>query len=608
MTARDTGPLTRYGARMNSGSDTSAELVWDDDGTPRSGRFGDIYFSPEDGLAESRAVFLEGCGLPGAFAGRDHFCVAELGFGTGLNMAALLMLWREHAAADARLSLFSVEGFPLSRDEASRALSAWPELAPAAEALLAVWPAATPGMHRLDLPTFNATLDLAIGPVGQGLSSWTGLADAWFLDGFSPATNPEMWSPGVMARIAMLSRPGARLATFTVAGAVRRALAEAGFSVEKRPGHGRKRERLEARLAGDAASPAVPDDIVIVGAGIAGAALARALAAQGRTFEVIDAEGPGAGASGFDAALVTARLDVGDRDLASGYARALERAGQLYAQIDGAVVVEGVLQLPGRDRDIERHQRIVKQGIWSPGQMRALSPAEVSDRVGEPVGSAALFMGDARVIRPEGVLAAWLPDEVTRASVARIERDGQGWALFDAANALIRRAACVIVASGAGTRSLLSLPLQPVRGQVEVADGVSAPAPLAWGGYAIPTGGGLLFGATHDRDDEGVDIRPGDTRRNLATLAASLSQLAEQAGQAPLRSRAAIRATTPDRLPVAGRVEDGLYVLGGLGSRGFCLAPLLAEHVAALVLQRPSPLEAAMAQRFAPSRLRGTRL
>ena len=591
---------------MNSGSDTSANLVWDDDGTPRSGRFGDIYFSPEDGLAETRAVFLDGCGLPDAFAGRDHFCVAELGFGTGLNMAALLMLWRAHARPDARLSLFSVEGFPLSRDEAARALAAWPELAPAAEALLAVWPAATPGLHRLDLPAFNATLDLAVGPVEQGLGAWSGQADAWFLDGFSPATNPDMWSPAVMARIAALSRPGARLATFTVAGAVRRGLAEAGFAVEKRPGHGRKRERLEATFAGEAAAPNAPETIVILGAGIAGAALARAFAAQGRTVEVIEAKGPGAGASGFDAALVTPRLDVGDLDLASGYAQALERAGQLYARIDGAVVAEGVLQLPGRDRDIERHQRVAEQGIWSPGHMRVLSPAEVSDHLGEPTASPALHMADARVIRPARVLAAWLPEGVTRATVARIERDGEGWSLFDAGGSLIRRADCVIVATGAGTRSLLSLPLQPVRGQVEVAEGVKAPAPLAWGGYAIPTGEGLLFGATHDRDDEGVEVRPDDSRRNLATLAGCLPQRAEQAEAAPLRSRAAVRATTPDRLPVAGPVDEGLHVLGGLGSRGFCLAPLLAEHVAARVLGRASPLPVAMAQRFAPSRLSGT--
>lgn len=588
---------------MTPSSDTSADLVWDDDGTPRSGRFGDIYFSPEDGLAETRAVFLDGCGLPDAFAGRDHFCVAELGFGTGLNMAALLMLWREHAAPGARLSLFSVEGYPLSRDEAARALSAWPDLAPAAEALLQAWPPATPGMHRLDLPAFNAILDLAVGPVEQGLSNWTGLADAWFLDGFSPATNPDMWSTAVLSRVAARSRPGARLATFTVAGAVRRGLAEAGFTVDKRPGHGRKRERLEAVRDGDPDTKGPPADIVILGAGIAGAALARAFAAQGRTVQVIEAEAPGSGASGFDAALVTPRLDVGDADLAAGFVQALARAGQLYDAVEGAVLARGVLQLPGRERDIDRHARVAEQPIWQDGHMRVLSPGEASDRLGEAVDTPGLLMADARVVRPRVILSAWLPEGTTRASVARIERHLEGWALYDAEGAVIRRTSCLVVAGGAGAGALLpDLALQPVRGQVEVAPGVSTPLPVAWGGYAIPTGNGQLFGATHDRDDTGVEVRAADTMRNRAALAARLSGLADRAGQGPVISRAATRATTPDRLPYAGVIEEGLYVLGGLGSRGFCLAPLLAEHIAALCLDRPSPVTEAFSRRLDPRR------
>lgn len=588
---------------MTPDSDTSADLIWDDDGTPRSGRFGDIYFSPEDGLAETRAVFLEGCGLPGAFAGRDHFCVAELGFGTGLNMAALLMLWREHAEPDARLSLFSVEGFPLSRDDAARALSAWPELDPAVRALLAVWPRATPGLHRLDLPAFNATLDLAVGPVEEGLSSWTGSADAWFLDGFSPATNPDMWSPAIMAQVAAHSRPGARLATFTVAGAVRRGLIEAGFTVDKRPGHGRKRERLEAVRDGTPAPDAPPADIVILGAGIAGAALARAFAAQGHTVEVIEAERPGSGASGFEAALVTPRLDVGDADLAAGFAQALERAGQLYDVIDEAVLAHGVLQLPGRDRDIDRYAKVAGQPIWQDGDMSVLSIQEVSDHLGEAVETRGLLMADARVVRPAAILAAWLPRGTTRAEVARIARGSEDWILYGPDGAVLRHTACLILAGGAGTAALMpELPLQPVRGQVEVAPGVAAPPPVAWGGYAVPTGEGLLFGATHDRDDTGTDVRAADTERNRAALAARFPDLADRVGPRPLMSRAAVRATTPDRLPYAGRLDDGLYVLGGLGSRGFCLAPLLAEHVAALCLDRPSPVPGALAGRFDPHR------
>ena len=172
--------------------DRSPRLLWTDDGAPRSGRFDDVHFSREDGLAESRAVFLSGCGLPDIWRERRRFTVAELGFGTGLNIAALLGLWRQERPQGGRLHIFSVEGFPLSRDEAARALAAWPEIADAAEALLAAWPQATPGLHRLDLPAFDAVLDLYIGPVETALDQWAGQANAWFLDGFAPSTNPDM--------------------------------------------------------------------------------------------------------------------------------------------------------------------------------------------------------------------------------------------------------------------------------------------------------------------------------------------------------------------------------------------------------------------------------
>ena len=178
--------------------DLSPRLVWADDGAPRSGRFGDVYFSREDGLAESRAVFLSGCGLPEAWQGRGRFTVAELGFGAGLNIAALLTLWRAHRPPGGRLQVFTVEGFPLRREAAARALSAWPELEAAASALLAAWPEPTPGFHRLDLPGFDAVVDVAIGEVERALAQWSGRADAWLLDGFAPAANPAMWSEAVL--------------------------------------------------------------------------------------------------------------------------------------------------------------------------------------------------------------------------------------------------------------------------------------------------------------------------------------------------------------------------------------------------------------------------
>ena len=582
----------------------SPRLNWTPEG-PRSGRFGDVYFSREDGLAESRAVFLAGCGLPGAWAGRERFTVAELGFGTGLNIVALLDLWRRERPDGGRLHVFSIEGYPLSRGEAERALSAWPELADATSALLAVWPEPTPGFHRLDLPAFDCTLDLAFGDAQWALERWSGAADAWFLDGFAPSTNPAMWSDGVLDRIAALSAPDARIATFTVAGAVRRGLAARGFAVEKRPGHGRKRERLEARGTRPAAASGTPS-VAVVGAGVAGAALVHAFRTLGTEPVVVEREAPGAGASGFPAALVTPRLDVGDTAIAALFAQALARAGALYGATPGAVLAREVLQLEQAPRDARRYARVAEQEIWPAGAMTVLGPADCAVRLGEPVEAGGLLMRDAHVVRGEAVLEAWLSGaRLLRRTVAGLERAGSGWRLTDPAGEVIVEADVVALAAGWGAADLMpALQLSPVGGQADWVKDATAP-PAAWGGYVAPAADGLLYGATHERGR--ADLRPSDagSRANLATLAARLPRLAESvAARGPSARRTAVRAVTPDRLPLAGRLDDGLFVLGGLGSRGFCAAPLLSEHVAAIAVGAPSPLPLDLAVRVAPGRFK----
>ncbi len=593
---------------MTPDDDASPLLTWTEEGEPRSGRFGDVYFSRDDGLAETRAVFLEGCGLPDAWMGRDHFTVAELGFGTGLNIAALLDLWRRTRPEGARLHIFSVEGFPLTAAEAARALGAWPELAVATEALIANWPAATPGFHRVDLPGFDAVLDLAVGDAAWALEQWSGSADAWFLDGFSPALNPGMWSPEVMALIAERSAPGARLATFTVAGAVRRGLAEQGFVVEKRPGHGRKRERLEAHLR-SVFEPSPPPRVAVIGAGIAGASVVRALKAQGVSAMVFEGERPGAGGSGFPAALVTPRLDAGDVDIAALHAQALERARHLYAAIPGAITGHGVLQLPQAPRDAARFEKIVRQPIWTGDDMAVLDEGAASAVAGEATGQGGLLMKGAFALRPAGVLSDWLADADLRPErVTRLDRADGRWRLIGQNNAALGEFDAVVLAAGWGSAALLdgfdqTPRLSPVRGQADWVEEDVTVHPMAWGGYAVPTGQGVLFGATHDRGDTDTAPREDDSARNLATLEARLPALAKRiAAAGPVQHRAAVRATTPDRLPVAGALDDGLYVLGGLGSRGFCVAPLLGEHIAALILGQPSPLPCDLAARVSPRR------
>jgi len=591
-------------------SDSSqSPLVWREDGLPQSRLYGDVYFSSADGLAETRAVFLDGCGLPGAWAARDRFVVGELGFGTGLNIAALLDLWRREkpardAEGGARLNIFSIEAHPITRDEAARALAVWPQLGEAAQVLLDHWPSPARGFHRVDLPGFDATLDLAVMDVSEALAAWSGQADAWFLDGFSPALNPAMWSEEILAAVAARTAPGGRAATFTVAGAVRRGLAAAGFAWEKRPGFGRKRERLEATFPGDVATPARPKSLAIVGGGIAAAALARAARAEGLAVTVFDADQ--AKASANPAALVTPALDAGGGPRAALPAQALARAAALYDALHGAVLARGVLRLATGPRDPDRFAAVAEQDLFAAGEMTVLAAEDASAALGEPAAGA-LRMDLARVVDPATVLAAWRGD-VVATEAARLEKVEDGWRLFGADGALLATADAVVLAAGADLARLWpEAPIRPVRGQTSWTGPTDlSVTPAAFGGYAVPTpDGGVLFGATHDRGETASELRDADHARNQAALAKGRPELAARLADMPLHGRAAVRATTADHLPLAGPVPQapaGLYVLGGLGGRGFVTAPLLAEHVVALMLEAPSPLPRDLVALVAPNR------
>lgn len=587
----------------------SADLEWTADG-PRSACYDDIYFTTE-GLAESREVFLKGCGLPQAWAGRSHVCVAELGFGTGLNIAALLHLWRHARPPGARLSIFSVEAHLMGRAEAARALAGWRgELGEAVDALLDVWPEPRTGLVRRDLRAFDATLDLYLGEVGEALRRWSGPADTWFLDGFAPSRNPQMWRPEVLAAVGQLSAPGARLASFTVAGSVRRGLAEAGFELAKRPGFGAKRERLEGWRPGPAPAPSGPRRALVIGAGIAGAALARAYGRRGFVCTVIDATGAGAGASGNPAALVTPRLDAGLGPTAELHAAAFARAADLYRrETPDAVITEGALQLGRTDRDAERFGRLAGWDGFAPEALRPADRREAAGALDEDGAAASLWITDALVVEPAAVLAAWLRSAaVLQARVARVAREDGLWACYDAEDRRLAEAEVLALCAGAEAGALLpGLDLQPVRGQLEfTAEPLFTGAAAAWGAYAIPLrGGGVLFGASHGRGDADRALRPAETAANWEALAERRPRLAERMRALPpgrLKARAAVRAATRDHLPLAGTTAAGVQVLAGLGGRGFTLAPLLAEHLAAQATGAPSPLPIDLAARLAPLR------
>ena len=586
---------------------------------PHSARYDDTYYSGEDGWAECAHVFLDGNRLAERFAALNEgavFVVGELGYGTGLNVAAAMTAFAARGHGRGRLAVFTVEGHPLDRAafaaHAASASARWPEAGAALTALSDAYPEPRDGFVQTR-PAPDVTLTIGFGEAADVLARARCRADAWFLDGFSPARNPGMWTAEVLGAVARLSKPDATAATFTVAGAVRRGLAEAGFAVAKAPGFGRKREMLTATLerrppARAASRDAAPDappggPVAVMGAGIAGAATAWHLARLGQRVTVFDPGGPGAGASGNPGGLVTPRVEAADTPIARFYRDAYAYALGFYAE-----AAPSAFAWAGATVRMEagRAGKVLASGLWAGSELEA-----------RPDG---LFAPDAGVLRPADAVAALLGDAPVR-DAGTMTREGDGWRVDGAAFASVVVAAPVLAAS---LDLGVPAPLSGHRGQIDVfggrADGI-----VTGDGYVAPLGGGAMAGATYAPAplDAVPAPDPADTAANAATAARLTGRSAGQA----VASRAAVRAATPDRHPLAGPVPDipamrrshaplrhgaaptaapahvpGLFVLTGLGSRGLVTAPLLGAHAAALIAGAPSPLPTDAADALHPAR------
>lgn len=610
----------------------SPDLEWSVEGVPRAPAFDDIYFSKAGGLAEAQAVFLAGIGLPEAWRNRDRFALCELGFGTGLNILAVWKAWKEARLPHAILHISSIEAFPLARCDAARALAQFPELGELANRLLARWPVHAYGPQRLWFPEDGLSLTLWIGDAERVLGGMGGdRFDAWFWDGFAPARNEAMWGEGIARQIARLSKPGARLASFTVAGGVRRALESAGFAAEKRPGFGAKRERLEAVFAG--AQPArteiypynvvSPKRVAVIGAGIAGAATAQALARRGVEVVVLDeALTLGAGASGNPAGLVMPRLDRGDGPLTEFFLASYLAAIATYQEL-GALDACGVEERAGA-REAEALADLLDDPPLPQDWFAALGDSALHKRAG--------------LVRPGAAIEPMLRGAhmMFEAQVGAIDpTDDGGWVLRAPDNRAMLKADAVVLACGAALRRFAPASFLPIglsRGQIEWGAGTAPGHALTRGSYVAPFDGGVLFGATFDKvEHEAPVAAPALQSRmqNIQMLAALAPEIAASVRAESLTSRVSYRATTPDRAPVAGSLPDaeawlaqyadlahgraapgdapppayrGLYVLGGLGARGLTSAPLLGERLASEMFGEPQVLSARTLDALHPAR------
>ncbi len=590
-------------------------LDWTDENAPRACAFGDVYFSREGGLAESDAVFLTGCGLPDRWRDRSRFSICELGFGAGLNVLALWRAWKKTRLPHAQLHICSIEAYPLGATDAQRALSQFPEVADLAGQLLNHWPVRAYAPQRLWFEADDVSLTLFTGEAAAILGGLEARFDAWLLDGFAPARNPAMWSPEVFNHVARLSAPGARLATYTVAGDVRRGLEAAGFAVEKKLGFGSKRERLEARAPATAIAKRTiypyaarhPRRVAVLGAGIAGAACAHALARRGVETIVLEAElAPGAGASGNPISIVMPRLDRG------GVLSQFQIAAYLHAvrayEALGVFARTGVEQHAAGQREAEALADLIADPPLPEDWFRGAGPAS------------ALHVR-AGLVRPRSAVEAMLAGAqvIYESPVDSLERAGYGWVMRAADKRALLKADAVVIACGpALTRfeAARFLPIELSRGQIEWGEGKSPAHVITRGSYVAPYEQGVLFGSTFDAVDSDTPTGPDDVsrRRNLTALAALAPEIASTVDPASLTSRAGLRATTLDRAPIAGLLPDaeawlrqysalshgarvdtsapppahqGVYVIGGLGARGLTLAPILGEIIAAEMFDEP---------------------
>ncbi|MEO1564815.1 MAG: FAD-dependent 5-carboxymethylaminomethyl-2-thiouridine(34) oxidoreductase MnmC [Pseudomonadota bacterium] len=592
------------------------ELHWKKDGTPVDRRVDDVYYSVEDGLAESRAVFLTGCGFPEAWIDQDQTTIAELGFGTGLNFLATWQAWQQTRADRGWLNFVSFEGYPLDREDIEKALRPWPELQPFAEQLCLRWPIRAKGVRQLVWPHARISLTLHIGLIEETLPQARFKADAWFLDGFSPAKNQAMWDETLWPLIADRSAAGARAATFTVAGTVRRGLTDAGFVVEKKPGHGRKRERLEAVYqpgqSRPANQPAIVPKVAIIGAGIAGACLATALHERGADVTVFDkAAAPAEGTSGNPLALVMPRLDAADTVQARLLVDAYLSAQAFYTGRPGVSVAETVHR-PRSAAEQTRFEKVLADPPLGLEQLEALPKS-------------GLLHKGSLVIEPARLLPDLLKDmEVKWATDAEI----------DAATRTVNGEAydAIVLATGWQMRSLLpELGLTARLGQVESLEvEVDAPASaIASGPYAVATGHLRLWGATFE-DHPGGEAQTSDAARieNMQSLEQLAPYWWQSVKQRPPQSRAGIRATTADRLPMIGAWpaadalqadraqleraawhvphdaygQAGLHLSGGFGSRGFTWAPWAAAILRAQIFNDPIPAQSDALRAIVPIR------
>lgn len=642
-----------------------AQLDWDDQGRPRSRVFDDVYFSDQSGLDETRYVFLEQNRLAERFAALSaggRLVIGETGFGTGLNFLCAWQLFEQHAVAGARLHFVSVEKFPLSPADLQRALALWPDLKLFSDQLLKHYVAIHQGFQRIVLDNGRVTLTLLIGDALEQLPQLDGQIDAWFLDGFAPAKNPEMWTAELFAELARLAAPGSTISTFTSTGWVRRLLNAAGFKMKRTPGIGHKWEILRGEFLGwpeGVAPPAVAKPwfarptaltgdrrALVIGAGLAGCATAASLAARGWQVSLLERHDAVAQeASGNPQGVLYLKLSAHGTALSQlivsgfGYTRRLLETLQRGTDWDDC----GVLQLAFNEKERERQTQLA--AAFPEDLLQWLDQPDAQARAGIGLAHGGLYYPEGGWVHPPALCQAQAAQPgvtlLTHQEAIELRKlDGQ-WQAFDGER-LIATAPVVVLAGAAEIKRFAQsadLPLKRIRGQItclaQTTQSQALSTVVCAEGYVAPARlGEHTLGASFDFNNDDLTPTTAEHLGNLAMLEEISTDLVArlhigEPDADSLQGRAAFRCTSPDYLPIVGPLSDreaftaayralskdarqvpdtpcpwldGLYVNSGHGSRGLITAPLSGELLAAWLDNEPLPLPRAVAEACHPNR------
>lgn len=616
--------------------------------TPVASAFDDVYFSRHDGLAESRYVFLHHNDLPQRFPRLPgtFFTIGETGFGTGLNFLAAWDAWRQHQndhppdavdnvfSATPRLHFISTEKFPVRPDQLATLLQPLRAQLPLMEELLAQYRWLVPGWNRFSFT--DAELSLYIGDATAGFEDCRALVDAWFLDGFAPSKNPDLWQPALFSALARLSHADTTVSTFTAARIVRDSLGASGFAIERVAGHGRKRHMIRGRFIGfegpapfnrhrfwwprpkpttlQQATESQP--IALIGSGLAAAELAARLRQRGYPVQVIAPDLPGSAASGNDQGAVYAKPGLEADPATCWYAQAMSyRFRQWHARGQhwpGART--GLLHLLPEQRWLSLRSALPTHPFSE--LCTAIDADNASKLSGQALRQPALWFADSGWISPRDFSRQQLAElPFIRQSAVAFRRQENRWQIHLADKSVVQ-AAAIIVAAGhhsADWPQTRWLPLKPVRGQVTSVQGGKAPRTVLCGqSYVTPADaeGRWHFGASFDIGATDDNTTDDDRTANLTALSQIAEPLRVEATAQALTDRAGVRATTPDYLPLAGPVlcqewlhadprkqvspwhdlyEPDFLVMTGLGSKGLTSAALLAEYVVCQLTGEPLP-------------------